>query len=219
MNTNIEPNDDASRAPAASAREGFVVHSLLDNLQGQVFGILMTAFGTFLLRSAGLITGQTAGLSLLISYASGWSFGLIFFLINLPFYAFGFKRMGLGFVIRSFISATSISILVELAPYLIIFEKLDVVTAAVLAGCAAGVGLIALFRHGASAGGLGILALYVQDRFGIRAGWFQLGADLLIFALSFLIIDSSAVIASLLGAFVLNTLIAFNHRKDWYVAQ
>lgn len=179
----------------------------------------MTAFGVSILRASGLVTGQTAGLSLLISYAGGWSFGVVFFLVNLPFYAFAWKRMGAAFVVKSFVSATTISVLADLAPGLISYDRLDMLTAALLAGCTAGVGLIALFRHGASAGGLGMLALYVQDRTGFRAGWFQLVADLFIFSASFWVIDSMAVVASLFGAVVLNVLIAFNHRKDWYVAQ
>ncbi|WP_417684855.1 YitT family protein [Roseibium sp.] len=205
-------------AALAAAGHSSVLHSTWDNLQGQVFGIVLTSFGVSLLRAAGLVTGQTAGLALLIAYASGWSFGAVFFLVNLPFYVFAFRRMGARFAIRSFISATAISLLADLLPNVISFASLDPFAAAALAGCVNGVGLIALFRHGASAGGLGMLALYVQDRFGLRAGWFQLGADLVIFAVSFLVIDSVALLASLLGALVMNALIAFNHRKDWYVA-
>ena len=205
--------------PGATPETPAAHHSFWDNLQGQVFGVLMTAFGVTLLRSAGLVTGQTAGLSLLISYAFGWSFGIVFFVVNMPFYVFAFQRMGAGFVLRSFVSATAISVLADFAPQVIRFQELDMMVAALLAGCTAGVGLIALFRHGASAGGLGMLALYIQDKFGFRAGWFQLIADLAIFSVSLLVIDSTAVLASLFGAVVLNALIAFNHRKDWYVAQ
>ncbi|MBO0344223.1 YitT family protein [Roseibium limicola] len=193
-------------------------HTLLDNLQGQVFGIVMTAFGVTLLRAAGLVTGQTAGMALLISYASGYSFGVIFFLINIPFYIFAWMRMGPGFTLRSLISATLISILADFAPQVISFAELNIYAAGLLAGATAGVGLIALFRHGASAGGLGILALYIQDRTGFRAGWVQLSVDVCIFAASFLVLAPSAVGASLFGALVLNVIIAFNHRKDWYIA-
>ncbi|SHL59047.1 YitT family protein [Roseibium suaedae] len=194
-------------------------HSRIDNLQGQVFGIVMAAFGITILKAAGLITGQTAGLSILISYASGWSFGVVFFLVNLPFYVFAWQRMGVAFTVRSFISATAISLMADFMPHYIQFGDLNMFAAAAVASCTASVGLIALFRHGASAGGLGMLALYIQDKTGFKAGWFQLAVDLCIFAVSFAVIDSLAVIASLFGAIILNTLIALNHRKDWYVAQ
>ncbi len=193
-------------------------HSWRDNLQGQVFGIVMTAFGVVILRAAGLVTGQTAGLSLLASYATGVSFGVAFFLVNLPFFAFAWRRLGGAFALRSLASTVAISALVDFAPHLVRFAHLDMVTAAILGGCCSGFGLIALFRHGASAGGLGILAVYLQDRTGFRAGWTQLAVDTAIFAAAFLVLDWRAVAASFLGAVVLNVMIAFNHRRDWYVA-
>lgn len=40
-----------------------------------------------------------------------------------------------------------------------------------------GIGFIVLFRHKASLGGINILALWLQDRYGIRAGKLQMGVD------------------------------------------
>jgi uncharacterized membrane-anchored protein YitT (DUF2179 family) len=194
-------------------------HSLLDNLQGQASGVLMTSFAVVILKSAGLVTGQTAGLSLLLSYATGYSFGVVFFVVNIPFYAFALQRMGWRFTVRSLVSATLISVLADFAPNVVTFAEVNIWAAALLGGCTAAMGLIALFRHGASAGGLGILALYVQDKTGFRAGWLQLIVDAMIFIASAFFLDSWAVAASFLGAAVVNVLIAFNHRKDWYVAQ
>ena len=62
-------------------------HSLFDDLQGLATGTLFVALGLVLLRNAGLLTGGTAGIALVLHYASGWRFGLLFFVINLPFYA------------------------------------------------------------------------------------------------------------------------------------
>jgi uncharacterized membrane-anchored protein YitT (DUF2179 family) len=194
-------------------------HSLLDNLQGQASGVLMTSFAVVILKSAGLVTGQTAGLSLLLSYATGYSFGVVFFVVNIPFYAFALQRMGWRFTVRSLVSATLISVLADFAPNVVTFAEVNIWAAALLGGCTAAMGLIALFRHGASAGGLGILALYVQDKTGFRAGWLQLIVDAMIFIASAFFLDSWAVAASFLGAAVVNVLIAFNHRKVWYVAQ
>ncbi len=43
-----------------------------------------------------------------------------------------------------------------------------------------GMGVLALFRHRSGVGGVNILALYLQDAYGIRAGWFQLALDIII---------------------------------------
>jgi uncharacterized membrane-anchored protein YitT (DUF2179 family) len=89
---------------------------------------------------------------------------------------------------------------------------------AVLFGAISGSALLALFRHGASLGGVGIVALYLQDKTGFRAGWTQLLVDLVIFAIALALRDAVTVAISALGALVVNLVIAVNHRRDRYVA-
>lgn len=87
-----------------------------------------------------------------------------------------------------------------------------------LFGVSAGVGLLGLFRHSGSLGGVSIVALILQDRYGIRAGLTQIVHDLLLFALALAVLPTANVAWSMLGALVLNGVIALNHRRDWYVA-
>jgi uncharacterized membrane-anchored protein YitT (DUF2179 family) len=90
---------------------------------------------------------------------------------------------------------------------------------AALGGVLAGVGLIVLFRHGATLGGVGIVALWLQDTRGIQAGNTQLVFDLFVFALAFAVLPPEVVLWSLLGAVILNLIITVNHRRDRYVAR
>ena len=193
-------------------------HSLFEDAQGIAYGATMAAFGIVMLTHLGLVTGQTAGLAVLIAYATGWGFGPVFFVINLPFYALGYLRMGLAFTIKTFVAVASLSALSMLMPGWIGFGHLTPGFGAVLFGLVSGSALLALFRHGASLGGVGILALMLQDRLGWRAGWVQLGFDAVLFALAFLVIDARAVAISFLGALVVNLVIAINHRRDRYIA-
>ncbi len=48
------------------------------DLQGLVFGVLMTSLGVVFLEAVGLVTGQTAGLALLLSYLLPFGFGPVF---------------------------------------------------------------------------------------------------------------------------------------------
>ena len=141
-------------------------HSLIDDAQGLFTGGFMAAFGIAILTQLGFVTGQTAGLAVLISYATGWQFGLVFFAVNLPFYWFGYKRLGLAFTIKSFIAVGLLSVLTLFMPGWVRFESLNPIVGAILYGMITGWALLALFRHGASLGGIGILALYLQDRTG-----------------------------------------------------
>lgn len=193
-------------------------HTLLEDAQALLTGTLLCALGLQFLGQSGLITGQTAGAALVISYASGWAFGLVFFLINLPFYWLGYRRIGLAFTVKSFVSVCLLAGLSALLPRYMDVTSVQPLVAAVLFGVTSGVGLLILFRHGSSLGGVGIVALMLQDRIGLRAGWLQMGFDVVLFALALLWLPADRVLWSLPGVMVLNLVIAVNHRRDRYIA-
>jgi uncharacterized membrane-anchored protein YitT (DUF2179 family) len=193
-------------------------HSFIEDAQGIAYGSGMAAVGIVILTHLGLVTGQTAGLAILISYMTGWSFGAVFFAVNLPFYWLGYRRMGKMFVLKTFAAVAILSFLAQLLPRYISFATLDPVVGAILFGAITGSALLALFRHGASLGGIGIVALYLQDKTGFRAGWTQLIFDVCLFALALTVRDVPTVAVSALGAVVINLVIAVNHRRDRYIA-
>jgi uncharacterized membrane-anchored protein YitT (DUF2179 family) len=193
-------------------------HSLFEDAQGVFTGTVLASLGVMLLAKAGLLTGGVAGMAFLLHYAFGWSFGLGFFLINLPFYWLAYKRLGLAFTLKTFAAIGLLAILSEYHPKLLEIGSVNPIWAAVLGGLLIGMGMLALFRHRASLGGVGIMALYLQDRFGWRAGLVQLAIDLVILALSFLVASPFIVFCSVIGALALNFFIAVNHRTDRYIA-
>ena len=193
-------------------------HSLIEDAQGVAYGATMAAFGIVILTHLGLVTGQTAGLAVLIAYATGWGFGPVFFAINIPFYIFGYLRMGWQFTLKTFSAVALLSVLSLWLPGQVSFATLNPWVGAVLFGFLSGSALLALFRHGASLGGIGIVALILQDRLGWRAGWVQLGFDAVLFAAAFAVIEARLVVISFLGALVVNLVIAINHRRDRYIA-
>ncbi len=192
-------------------------HSPFEDTQGLLFGTFMCAFGLVVLTSAGLVTGQTAGLAVLLSYVTGWGFGPIFFVINIPFYALALARMGARFTLMTFAAVALLSLFAVLSPQLVQVEVLHPALAAILFGAVTGAGLLAIFRHGASLGGVGIVALLAQERLGWRAGWVQLGFDAALFAAALLVLSPDLVLWSLLGAAVVNAIIGINHRRDRYI--
>lgn len=202
-----------------SGREAGIGHSLTDDVTGMVSGVVLASLSMYILASAGLVTGQTAGVALLLSHVTGWNIGLVFFLVNLPFYVFAMLRMGWGFTLRTFVAVALLSALTAMAPALMPLGPVHPVAAAVCGAVLAGVGLVVLFRHRASLGGIGILGLYLQQRTGFRAGWFQLIVDAVIFACALAVLDLWQVVVSAGGALLLNVLVALNHRSDRYIAR
>jgi uncharacterized membrane-anchored protein YitT (DUF2179 family) len=193
-------------------------HSAFEDAQGILTGTLLVTLGLAFLQHLGLVTGQVAGLALLVALWTGVPFGAVFFGLNLPFYWLAVKRMGWAFTLKTFVAVGLVTAFSLLRPRFLSFGTLDPLVGVVLAGMVQGAGLLAIFRHRASLGGAGVVAVYLQDRTGFRAGWTQLLVDLLVFALALLTLPLEAVAYSLAGAVVLNLVIAINHRRDRYVA-
>jgi uncharacterized membrane-anchored protein YitT (DUF2179 family) len=194
-------------------------HSLFEDLQALVSGTLLFAFAIVLFRQAGLLTGGTAGLAFLGHYASGISFGLLYFLINIPFYIFGLLALGKAFTLKTFAAVALLSLYSEVLPRWIHIESIHPVFAAIIGGLLAGAGLLMLVRHRASLGGLGVMAIYLQKKRGWSAGTLQMIADGFIVCGALAIVDPLRVGLSILGALVLNMVLAINHRPGRYFGQ
>ncbi len=194
-------------------------HSLFEDIQALVSGTLLFAFAIVLFRQAGLLTGGTAGLAFLGHYASDISFGLLYFLINIPFYIFGLLALGTAFTLQTFAAVALLSLYSEVLPRWIHIENIHPVFAAIIGGLLAGAGLLMLVRHRASLGGLGVMAIYLQKKRGWSAGTLQMIADGFIVCGALAIVDPLRVALSILGALVLNMVLAINHRPGRYFGQ
>ncbi|CCG09608.1 YitT family protein [Pararhodospirillum photometricum] len=194
-------------------------HAPLEDAQGLAAGCLISALGLSFLASVGLLTGGIAGLAFLLHYATGLPFGVLFFSLNLPFAYLAYRRLGPAFCGKSFLAIAVTSVLTDLQPHLLTISWIHPAWASVLGGLLLGFGLLALYRHRASLGGIGILAVYLQERLGWRAGLVQLAFDLSILALAFLVAAPAIVFYSAVGALVLNLFVAINHRADRYIAR
>jgi uncharacterized membrane-anchored protein YitT (DUF2179 family) len=192
-------------------------HTFFEDVQALVTGTLFVALGVNMYAHAGLLTGGTAGLAFLIHYATGWRFGVVFFVINLPFVWFAIRTMGWTFTVKTFVAVGLLSLFAELLPLVVRFDRLHPAFAAVMGGLVIGAGLLMLFRHRASLGGLNVLVLWLQERHGVRAGKVQMAVDCAIVAAAFAIVEPGLVLLSVLGAVALNLVVAVNHKPGRYL--
>ena len=192
-------------------------HQPYEDVMAMLLGTLFVALGVTLYTQAVLLTGSTAGMALLLNYLTGWGFGVWFFAINLPFYYLAIKRMGWSFTLRTFAAIGLVSVFSELTQRWVTFESVPSLYAAVMGGALIGVGMLMLFRHRTSLGGINILALYLQQRHGWRAGYVQLGIDGLILLVALTQLPLDRVGYSVVGAVTLNLIIALNHKPGRYI--
>lgn len=192
-------------------------HTLREDALALFNAALFVALGLVLLRAAGLFTGGTAGAALLAHYASGLPFGVCFFAVNLPFYWLAWRRLGPLFTFKTLGLVAAISALAEAVPLWLSISQVQPVFAALMGGTLIGCGLLILFRHGASLGGLGIVAMLLQRDGRMSAGRFTMMCDVAIVAASLAIADAPRVALSILGAVALNIVLALNHRPGRYL--
>lgn len=204
-----------TRPPAPSAA---VPHTATEDAVAIFTGVLMISVGVAFFTSAGLLTGGTAGLAFLLHYATGIGFGKIFFVLNLPFYWLALRKLGREFTLKTFAAVLLLSLLTEWQIRFLEFARIEPLYAAIAGGLITGTGFLALFRHRCSLGGVGIAALYLQDRFGWRAGKIQMAVDCAIVLLALWTVEPLRVAWSIAGAVALNLVLAMNHRPGRYMA-
>lgn len=192
-------------------------HKPHEDVMAMLLGTLFVALGVAFYTHAVLLTGSTAGMALLLNYVTGWGFGVWFFAINLPFYYLAIKGMGWSFTLRTFAAIGLVSVFSELTQRWVQFEPVPSLYAAVMGGALVGLGLLMLFRHRTSLGGISILSLYLQQRHGWRAGYVQLGIDGLILLVALTQLPLDRVGYSVIGAVTLNLIIALNHKPGRYI--
>ncbi len=194
-----------------------LAHGRGEDVFGLLSGTFVASLGVYFLHGAHAVTGGTAGLSLLLSYGTHLSFSLVYMLVNLPFLALALRRKGWDFTLRTLLSIGLVSAFTLVHPLLLPETQVNVPYAVLVGNLLAGVGMLMLFRHHSSLGGLNTLALLAQERLGWRAGYVQLALDATVIVASLSIVTPAVVILSAAGAVVLNLVLAFNHRPGRYL--
>ncbi|TCK05662.1 YitT family protein [Marinobacterium mangrovicola] len=175
-------------------------------------GCLLVALGIHLLEASDLLISGTAGMGLILKQVTDLSFGQLFFLLNLPFYLLAIRCLGWSFAWRTFVAVSMLAGLSELMRLWADFNMEEPILAAVLGGMLVGFGLIILFRHQASLGGVNILAIFLEKRFDIHAGKTTLACDLLIGACGFAVYSPMQMAWSLAAFLALSSVVGRYHR-------
>jgi uncharacterized membrane-anchored protein YitT (DUF2179 family) len=192
------------------------LHTWFDDTQGIFTGTLFVSLALVIFNEAGLLTGGTAGLAFVLHYATGISFGKLFFMVNLPFYWFSWTRMGREFTIKTFAAIALLSLLTEWSPRLFDIAAIHHAYAAIVGGLLLGTGCLFLARHRASLGGATIISLYLQEKHGWRAGKIQMAIDSTVVLLALFVVPPERVVYSILAAVLMSLFLWVNHKPGRY---
>jgi len=192
-------------------------HTVLEDVLAIVTAVGFVSLGLRFLAQAGLLTGGTSGVALLLTRVTPLTFGQLFLLLNVPFFWLGIRQMGWRFTLKTFAAILLVSLATDRLQLVLRLEWIHPLYAAVLGGFLMGIGLLILFRHQACLGGLNILAIWLQERRGVRAGVFQMAVDSAVVAASLLVVSPAVIGLSIVGAVALNVVLAVNHRPGRYL--
>lgn len=208
----LEQTDTA----AVSLTKAATPHSRIEDVYALIVGCILLTLGLSLLNAAGLVTGGIAGIALLVSYLVPLPVGLLFTLINIPFFAFAWRAMGLEFMAKTLAVNIGIALLSEAMRASLSVRIVEPAFAAIAGGTVIGMGVLALARHGAGVGGTGVITLWLHKRHGINAGVSQVAIDCAILIASFAVLGGAKIGWSALSAAAVSGILIAWHRPGRY---
>lgn len=152
-----------------------------------------------------LLTGGTAGLSLLLHYVTAFTIGTIMIAINIPLLIVGVKYLGKMFAIRTVITLLLISVLIDTFMEVLHVKAfvLDTILASLFGGIFIGIGLALVIKGNSSAGGSTIIAKIVASKMEMKAGQVLLIIDsLIVLSALFIFDDNAKVLWSVVSIYV-----------------
>jgi len=152
-----------------------------------------------------LLTGGTAGLSLLLHYITSYSVGVLMVAVNLPLLIIGGKYLGKMFALRTIITILLISVFIEFFTEVVELRAfiLDPILATIFGGISIGIGLALVIKGNSSAGGSTIVARIVSSKTEIKPGQVILIIDsLIIFSSLFVFDDTAKVLWSIVSIYI-----------------
>ena len=161
-----------------------------------VIGSLLYAVGfQFFLYPNAITTGGVTGVAMIINYLSGFPVGVMTMLINIPLFAFSWKKFGMKFIIASLVGTILSSVFVDLLATLQVEVTHEPLLGAIYGGLIKGFGLGLVYHTGATTGGVDIVAKFLRRKYQyINFSTFILGLDVVVilaFALIFRRYDSA----------------------------
>lgn len=192
-------------------------HSVAEDAYALVIGCVLLVLGLIFLKAAGLVTGGVAGIALLLSYLVPLPAGVLFTLINIPFFLFAHKVMGGRFAVKSMLVNLGIASFSALSRVSISVVGVHPAFAALVGGTVIGLGILVLARHQAGVGGTGVITLWLQRTRGWNAGRTQIALDVLILAAAIPVVSGRQLAWSALSAVAISLILIAWHRPGRYI--
>ena len=148
-----------------------------------------------------VIDGGIVGISIMAGYLTKWPVGLFIFVLNIPFFIFGYLQIGKSFTISTIFSVAMLSMWVSvLHPVPGITQ--DVFLASVFGGIVLGIGVGLIIRYGGSLDGTEIIAIVLDKKTIFSVGEIVMFFNLFILSSAGLVFGWDRAMYSLVTYFI-----------------
>ena len=148
-----------------------------------VIGTIIYAIGfQYFLYPNAITTGGATGVAMIINYFSGLPVGVMTIILNIPLFAYSWKKFGLSFILASLAGTVLAGVFVDLFAMIPVEVTHEPLLAAIYGGIIKGFGLGIVYHAGATTGGVDLAAKFLRQKYQhINFSTFLLGIDIAIF--------------------------------------
>lgn len=177
------------------------------------------AFNGFFIPSK-LLSGGVGGMAILAQYLTDISSGIFVFLINIPIFIVGAKKLDKEFIFYAFISMFVLSfLLTTTADIYEYFVVDDILLAAIFGGILNGIGMGLMFRNRTCQGGLDIIAAILKRKYNLNIGTGLMMVNTIIISLSSILLGYQSAMYTIISMYVAYQVldkvqIGFNVKKN-----
>lgn len=149
-----------------------------------ILGAALYAAGfRFFLYPNAIVSGGVTGVAMIINYLTGVPVGVMTIIINIPLFAFSWKKFGLKFILASLVGMMLSSVLVDLFALFPLEITHEPLLGAIYGGLIKGLGLGLVYQTGATTGGIDIVAKFLRRKYPyVNFSTFILGLDVVVIA-------------------------------------
>ncbi|WP_396954558.1 YitT family protein [Neobacillus sp.] len=148
-----------------------------------------------------VIDGGITGISIMLSYITGWKLGIFLFILNIPFFFIGYKQIGKTFALSTLYGIIVLSIGTTLLHPVPAFTQ-DILLATVFGGIVLGIGVGMVIRYGGSLDGTEILAILFNNKLPFSVGEIIMFFNLFILGCAGFVFTWDRAMYSLIAYFV-----------------
>lgn len=180
----------------------FIMRLLYVALGSFIYSIAINAF----IAPHHLLSGGVAGISLLCQYLTNIPAGAWVFIINIPIFLFGLKKIDRDFIGFSLFGMLSMSLFLILTKDLAsLFTVEDTLLSTICGAVLSGLGMGLIFKNKASQGGTDVIAVIIRSKSGMKISTLYFAINAIVVIIGAFVTNLQLALYTLISMYIVST--------------